>query len=194
MDDQGMIDGFDKYLRAEIKQSPDDATDYYRLAKLQAIRGVPQEAESLLKKVVELTPGTPLARKSRTLIRGLAESLAERAFLAADKEEFIKEARQKATIENIKFSNKEQAEENARKMKQNQAVAQATKTKESAAKDKEIAELKKQGEKDKLYSNLFWANPTNAYLMENNYDKTRIEANLSNKGVMETIPLAITRP
>lgn len=184
LDDQGMTNGFVKYLNEKIEKSPKDATIYYRLAKVKAILGLPKESAALLQKVIELTPGTELAKKAQTLLTGLGGNLAEQAVVDADKEEFIKESREEATIENIKLSNKEQAEANARLKQQTQANAQAEKQSQSDAKDKKIAELEQKNKDNQLTNDLFWANPTNAYLMENNYDKTKVKAD-----IVKTLPV-----
>ena len=181
LNDQGIMRGFEKYLKGKITQSPEDATDYYRLAKLQAVRGLPQKAKFLLEKVCELAPDTDLARKAQVLIRALEASLAEQKLLAADREQFEKESRKKSTLENIKLRNRELAAENSRLKDKTAKAEKTTQAKEIAAKDAQIKKLEEQAEKNTLYSTLFWANPTNAYLMKKNYDKERIAADLADK-------------
>jgi len=194
LDDSGMIDGFDKHLRNKIKKSPDDVTAYYKLAKLQAVRGLPKEAVTLFQKVIELSPGTPLAKKAQTFTKGLGSNLAEQDYLDADREEFIKESREEATIENIKLSNEELAEENARLKKEELANSNASRQLEADAKDKRIAELEKENKENKLTTDLFWANPTNAYLMKNNYDKNRVKADLKDRGIVKPRPVPTKLP
>ena len=159
LDDQGMVDAFEKRARGKIAKSPDDATNYYRLAKLQAIRGMPEEAATLLKKVAELAEGTALGRKATTLLGGLDENLAEAEYIEEDRKEYIKEARDEATIENIKLSNKEMAETNARLKREATRESKSTAQNNSKAQANKIKELEEENEQNELYKNMFWGRP-----------------------------------
>lgn len=156
LDDQGMMDGFDKYLKAEIKQSPEDTTDYYRLAKLNAVRGMPKEAENLLNKIIKMSPGSTMAKKSNEMIDRLGYRLYEQELIAEDKEKFIKESREDAHEENIKISNKELAEESVQKEKENAAAAQD----EIDSKDSRIAELEKENAEKEVFTPVIWTHGT----------------------------------
>lgn len=170
LEDKGLIDGIESYLKEETYKSPEDASLFYGLAKILALRNKIDEAKEALEKIVSIDADSDLGKRAATVLRGApgnVSSSQDSGKNAMDRSSYDEEyARLEA--ENSKLQSKNRIINREIGEEKNIIEKQAALNRE---KDRQIAELTERNRMDSLYSTLFWANPTNSWAMNNNYTK-----------------------
>ncbi len=78
LDDGGLLDNAESYLRKKLSENPEDVSMMFRLAELLYMRDSLEESLSWYEKVVKLASDTPQASLARRKIERIREELQER--------------------------------------------------------------------------------------------------------------------
>jgi len=169
LDDHGMIPGIETYLHKTIEKRPDDATNYFKLAKVLVIQHKIKEAITSLEEVVKITPDSELGKKAELLLASAPGN-------KQPSEKSIKEqAKKEAAYEKeyAKLTGKSDAllNENSEIQQDNRA---AEREREATFRNAQVTsgimdELEEEERLDDLWSTLYWANPTNSWLRNSDY-------------------------
>lgn len=162
LEDGGLISGIESYIKKEAINSPNDPTIFYGLAKILAIQNKTDETKKALEKIIEIDADSDLGRKAATILKNAPGSAPEKSSDSYEAEYAKLTAKSDQLSNENKAINKTIVEEEYAKDQQQEL---------NSARDKRIAELTEQNRMDSLYSTLFWANPTNAWAMNNNYTR-----------------------